>query len=180
MFGDNFTLRSEIGNPVLRQSPIGQDGLPAKSVTWVEKGVVKNLFYDRFWAQKQKKEPTGTTPNMSLVMEGGTATVEEMIKSTKRGLLVSFFWYIRPVDQMTLLNTGMTRDGLFLIENGEIVGPVQNFRWNESPAVSFNNISMLGRPVPMHTGEAYDNPGTALVPPMKLEDFTMTSISPAV
>ena len=68
-------------------------------------------------------------------MEGGTATVEEMIKSTKRGLLVSFFWYIRAVDQQTLLNTGMTRDGLFLIENGEIVAPVQNFRWNESPAV---------------------------------------------
>jgi predicted Zn-dependent protease len=80
----------------------------------------------------------------------------------------------------TLLNTGMTRDGLFLIENGKIVGPVQNFRWNESPAVSFNNITMLGKPVPMHTGEAYDNPGTALVPPMMLEDFTMTSISPAV
>jgi predicted Zn-dependent protease len=180
VFGDNFTLRSEIGNPTLRQSPIGQDGLPAKSVTWVEKGVVKNLFYDRFWAQKQKKEATGTTPGMSLVMDGGTATMDEMIKSTKRGLLVTFFWYIRPVDNMTLLNTGMTRDGLFLIENGEIVAPVQNFRWNESPAVSFNNISMLGKPIPMHTGEAYDNPGTALVPPMKLEDFTMTSISPAV
>ena len=180
VFGDNFTLRSEIGNPVLRQSPIGQDGLPARSITWVEKGVVKNLFYDRFWAQRQKKEPTGTAPGMSLVMEGGTATVDEMIKATKRGLLVSFFWYIRPVDNMTLLNTGMTRDGLFLIENGKIVGPVQNFRWNESPAVSFNNITMLGKPVPMHTGEAYDNPGTALVPPMMLEDFTMTSISPAV
>ena len=180
LFGDNFTLRSEIGNPILRQSPVGQDGLPAKSVTWVEKGVVKNLFYDRYWAQRQKTEPTATTPGMSLVMDGGTATVDEMIKATKRGLLVTFFWYIRPVDQITLLNTGMTRDGLFLIENGEIVGPAQNFRWNESPAVSFNNISMLGKPIPMHTGEAYDNPGTALVPPMMLEDFTMTSISPAV
>ena len=180
LFGDNFTLRSEIGNPILRQSPIGQDGLAAKPVTWVEKGVVKNLFYDRFWAQKQKKDPTATRPGMSLVMEGGNATVAEMIKATKRGLLVSFFWYIRPVDNVTLLNTGMTRDGLFLIENGEVVGPVQNFRWNESPAVSFNNITMLGKPIPMHTGEAYDNPGTALVPPMMLEDFTMTSISPAV
>lgn len=180
VFGDNFTLRSEIGNPTLRQSPVGEDGLAAKPVTWIEKGVVKNLFYDRYWAERQKKAPTATSPNMSLVMEGGTSTVEEMIKATKRGLLVSFFWYIRPVDQMTLLNTGMTRDGLFLIENGEIVGPVQNFRWNESPAVSFNNITKLGRPIPMHTGEAYDNPGTALVPPMMLEDFTMTSISPAV
>lgn len=180
VFGDNFTLRSEIGNPILRQSPVGEDGLAAAPVTWIEKGVVKNLFYDRYWAAQKQKTPTATSPNMSLVMEGGTATVDEMIKATKRGLLVSFFWYIRPVDQMTLLNTGMTRDGLFLIENGEIVGPVQNFRWNESPAVSFNNITKLGRPIPMHTGEAYDNPGTALVPPMMLEDFTMTSISPAV
>jgi predicted Zn-dependent protease len=180
VFGDNFTLRSEVGNPVLRQTPIGQDGLAAKPITWVEKGVVKNLLYDRYWAQRQKKEPTGTMPQMSLVMDGGTSTVEEMIKTTKRGLLITFFWYIRPVDQQTLLNTGMTRDGLFLIENGEIVAPVQNFRWNESPAVSFNNITALGRPIPMHTGEAYDNPGTALIPAMKLEDFTMTSISPAV
>ena len=153
---------------------------PPRPITWVEKGVVKNLFYDRFWAQRQKKEPTATTPGMSLVMEGGTTSVEEMIKTTKRGLLVSFFWYIRGVDNMTLLNTGMTRDGLFLIENGEIVAPVQNFRWNESPAVSFNNITALGPSIPMHTGEAYDNPGTALVPAMRLEDFTMTSISPAV
>ncbi len=180
VFGDNFTLRSEIGNPILRQSPVGEGGLAAKSIPWVEKGVVKNLYYSRYWAQRQKKEPTGTTTGMSLVVDGGTATVDEMIKSTKRGLLVTFFWYIRGVDPMTLLNTGMTRDGLFLIENGEIVGPVQNFRWNESPAVGFNNITMLGRPVPMHTGEAYDNPGTALVPAMKIEDFTMTSISPAV
>jgi predicted Zn-dependent protease len=180
VFGDNFTLRSEIGNSILRQTPIGQDGLAAKPITWVEKGVVKNLFYDRYWAQRQKREPTGTTPQMSLVMDGGTTTIDEMIKSTKRGLLVTFFWYIRAVEPQTLLNTGMTRDGLFLIENGEIVAPVQNFRWNESPAVSFNNITALGRPVPMHTGEAYDNPGTALVPPMKIEDFTMTSISPAV
>lgn len=180
VFGDNFTLRSEIGNPVLRQSPIGQDGLAAKSITWVEKGVVKNLNYSRYWADRTKKEPTGTNPNMSLVMDGGTTSVEEMIKSTKRGLLVTFFWYIRGVDPMTLLYTGMTRDGLFLIENGQVVGPVQNFRWNESPAVSFNNITAMGVPIPMHTGEAYDNPGTALVPALKIEDFTMTSISPAV
>ena len=81
---------------------------------------------------------------------------------------------------MTLLNTGMTRDGLFLIENGEIVAPVQNFRWNESPAVSFNNISALGPADPDAHRRGLRQPGTALVPAMKLEDFTMTSISPAV
>ena len=78
-------------------------------------------------------------------MEGTDTTIEEMIKSTKRGLLVTFFWYIRPVDNTTLLNTGMTRDGLFLIENGEIAGPVQNFRWNMSPLVGFNNVTAVGQ-----------------------------------
>jgi predicted Zn-dependent protease len=180
VFGDNVTIRSDIGNSVLRQTPIGTDGLAAQPVTWIEKGVVKNLAYDRFWASKQGKPPTPASPQMSLVMDGGDQTLEQMIKSTRRGLLVSFFWYIRVVDAMTLLNTGMTRDGLFLIENGEVTGPVQNFRWNDGPARGFNNITALGRPVPMHIGEAYDNPGTALVPPMRIEDFRMTSISPAV
>ena len=78
---------------------------------------------------------------MSLVVEGSNQSIEDMVKPTRRGLLVTFFWYIRPVDTLTLLNTGMTRDGLFLIENGEIAGPVQNFRWNMSPLVGFANIS---------------------------------------
>lgn len=180
IFGDNITIRADVGNPVLRQTPIGPDGLAARPVTWIEKGVVKNLFYDRYWAKKQNKPDTPTSPQQSLVMDGGDATIAQMVKSTRRGLLITFFWYIRPVEQMTLLNTGMTRDGMFLIENGEIVGPVQNFRWNDGPARGFNNVTMLGAPVPMHIGEAYDNPGTALVPPLKIEDFRMTSISPAV
>ena len=180
IFGDNVTIRGDVGNPVLRQTPIGPDGLASRPITWIDKGIVRNLFYDRYWAKKQNKPFTTTAPGQSLVMDGGDATIDQMVRSTRRGLLVSFFWYIRAVDPMTLLNTGMTRDGLFLIENGEITGPVQNFRWNDGPARAFNNITMLGRPVPMHVGEAYDNPGTALVPAMKIEDFRMTSISPAV
>ena len=167
----SFTLKSDIGNPILRQTPIGTDGMAARPVTWVEKGVLKNLSYDRAWAQAAEEGPTAVTTNMSLVMEGTDLTVEQMIKTTKRGLLVTFFWYIRPVDQPTLLNTGMTRDGLFLIENGEIAGPVQNFRWNMSPLVGYNNITLVGKPVPMHTGESYDGGGTALVPPVRIEDF---------
>jgi predicted Zn-dependent protease len=180
LFSESFTLKSDVGNAVLRQSPIGTDGMAARPVTWIEKGVLKNLAYDRAWAKRQKKEPTAVTTNQSLVMEGTDMTVEQMIKTTKRGLLVTFFWYIRPVDQPTLLNTGMTRDGLFLIENGEITGPVQNFRWNMSPLVGYNNITAVGKPVPIHTGESYDGPGTALVPPVRIEDFFMTSSSPAV
>jgi predicted Zn-dependent protease len=180
LFSDALTLKSDIGNPVLRQTPVGVDGLAARPVTWIEKGVLKTLGYDRAWARRQKKDATPTNPNQSLVMEGSDMSVEQMIKSTKRGLLVTFFWYIRAVDPPTLLNTGMTRDGLFLIENGEIAGPVQNFRWNMSPLVGYNNISGVGQPVPIHTGESYDGPGTALVPPVRIEDFFMTSISPAV
>jgi predicted Zn-dependent protease len=180
LFSDAFTLTSDIGNPILRQTPVGVDGLAARPVIWIDKGVLKNLSYDRTWAKRQKKEPTPTNPNQSLVMEGTEMSVEEMIKTTKRGLLVTFFWYIRPVDPQTLLNTGMTRDGLFLIEDGEIAGPVQNFRWNMSPLVGYSNITAIGKPAPIHTGEAYDGPGTALVPPVRIEDFFMTSISPAV
>jgi len=180
LFSEQFTLKSDIGNAILRQTPVGTDGLAARDVTWVEKGVLKTLYYDRQWAARQKKDPTPATTGNSLVLEGSNMTTAEMIKTTRRGLLVTFFWYIRPVDQPTLLNTGMTRDGLFLIENGEIAGPVQNFRWNMSPIVGFNNITAVGTPVPIHTGESYDGPGTALVPPVRIEDFYMTSVSPAV
>ena len=180
LFSDAFTLKSDIGNPILRQTPIGTDGMAARPVTWIEKGVLKTLAYDRLWAKRQKKDATSASVNQSLVMEGSDMSVEQMIKTTKRGLLVTFLWYIRAVDPQTLLNTGMTRDGLFLIENGEIAGPVQNFRWNMSPLVGYNNITAVGKAVPMHTGESYDGPGTALVPPVRIEDFFMTSISPAV
>jgi predicted Zn-dependent protease len=180
VFSDLVTIKSDVGNPVLRQTPIMSDGTAARPVTWVEKGVLKNLYYDAGTARRQNKPPTPATPNMSLVMEGTDATIADMVKATRRGLLVTFFWYIRSVDSETLLNTGMTRDGLFLIENGEIAGPVQNFRWNMSPLVGFNNISMVGQAVPMHTGESYDGGGTALVPAIRVEDFYMTSVSPAV
>lgn len=172
IFSDLFTLKSDIGNPILRQTPILPDNKPARPVTWVEKGVLKT-----------KGGPdAGANVNMSLVQEGSNLSIEDMVRQTRRGLLVTFFWYIRgvPAENQPLLNTGMTRDGLFLIENGEIVGPVQNFRWNMSPLVGYNNLSLVGRPVPIHTGESYDGLGTALVPPVRIEEFYMTSVSPAV
>jgi predicted Zn-dependent protease len=172
VFSDLFTLKSDIGNPILRQTPIMGDNRPARAVTWVEKGVLHG--------------PEGTGPSanvgMSMVQEGSNLSIDDMVKQTRRGLLVTFFWYIRgvPSETQPLLNTGMTRDGLFLIENGEIAGPVQNFRWNMSPLVGYNNLTLVGKPVPMHTGESYDGGGTALIPPVRIEEFYMTSISPAV
>lgn len=171
LFSDLFTLKSDVGNPILRQTPILNDYRPAKPVTWVENGILRAFGPNQ-----------GATPNMSLSQEGSDLSVEDMIRQTRRGLLVTFFWYIRgvPSQDQPLLNTGMTRDGLFLIENGEIVGPVQNFRWNMSPIVGYNNLTLVGKPVPMHTGESYDGLGTALVPPVRIEEFYMTSVSPAL
>jgi predicted Zn-dependent protease len=171
MFSDLFTLKSDIGNPILRQTPILNDDRPARAVTWVENGILR-----------ASGPANGASPNMSVVQEGSDLSIEDMIRQTRRGLLVTFFWYIRgvPSDDQPLLNTGMTRDGLFLIENGEIAGPVQNFRWNMSPIVGYNNLTLVGKPVPMHMGESYDGLGTAMVPPARIEEFYMTSVSPAL
>jgi predicted Zn-dependent protease len=171
LFSDMFTLKSDVGNPILRQTTIQNDNKPAAPVTWIENGVLRNIAEDQ-----------PASPNMSLVQEGTDLSIADMVAQTRRGLLVTFFWYIRgvPAENQPLLNTGMTRDGLFLIENGEIVGPVQNFRWNMSPLVGYNNLSLVGKPVPMHMGESYDGSNTALIPPVRIEEFYMTSISPAV
>lgn len=172
IFSDLVTLRSDIGNQTLRQTTMLQNLTPARPVTWLDKGVLRNL--------SGGPDAPPANFNMSLVMDGSNLSLQDMIKQTKRGLLVTFLWYIRNVDNSLLLNTGMTRDGLFLIENGEITTPVQNFRWNMSPIVGYNNVSLVGTPVPMHLGESYDGSGSAMVPPVRIEDFYMTSISPAV
>jgi predicted Zn-dependent protease len=171
LFSDLFTLKSDIGNPILRQSTINADFRPAAPVTWVENGVLRTLG-----------PGAPATVNQSLVQVGSELTVEEMIRQTRRGLLVTSFWYIGgvPSQEQPLLNTGMTRDGLFLIENGEIVGPVQNFRWNMSPLVGYNNLTLVGKPVPMLLGESFDGSNAALIPPVRIEEFYMTSVSPAV
>jgi hypothetical protein len=171
LFSDLFTLKSDIGNGILRQNTILNDNKPAKPVTWVEKGVLKAFGPNQ-----------GANTNQSLVMEGTDLSIEDMVKQTRRGLLVTQFWYIRgvPSQEQALLNTGMTRDGLFLIENGEIVGPVQNFRWNMSPIVGYSNLTLVGKSVPMDLGEGFSTANAALVPPVRIEEFYMTSVSPAV
>jgi predicted Zn-dependent protease len=106
-----------------------------------------------------------------MIMEGGTSSLESMIKNTAKGILVTRFWYIRNVDPQTLLLTGLTRDGTFYIENGKIMFPIKNFRFNESPVIMLNNVEELGKP------ERTEN---MIVPPMKIRDFTFTSLSDAI
>jgi predicted Zn-dependent protease len=178
ILGDNITISSQHDHPQILGSPIGPDGLPAKNVTWVKDGVITNLSFDRYWAQKQNKEVTGFPIN--LVMEGEDHSLDELIASTERGILITRFWYIRTVDPMKILNTGLTRDGLFLIEKGKITRPLVNFRFNESPAVLFSNVKMMTRPERAMLYESFGDFGTALVPAIKADNFTMSSIAPAV
>ncbi|HET8771187.1 MAG TPA: TldD/PmbA family protein [Gemmatimonadaceae bacterium] len=175
---ERVTLVSDPFDPRVPASPFTGEGLPTQPVTWIENGVVKNLAYDRYWAQKQGKEPISGGGTLS--MAGGESTIEEMIASTERGIVVTRFWYIRGVDPRTILFTGLTRDGTFLVENGKITRPIKNFRYNESPIFMLNNLQMLGRPVRVSGSEA-GGPGQALlVPPIKARDFNFTSTSDAI
>ena len=175
---ERVTLVSDPLDPRVPANTFGGDGLPNRPVTWIENGVVKNLAYDRFWAQRSNTEPMST--GGTLAMAGGTASVDEMIASTERGILVTRLWYIRGVDPRTILFTGLTRDGTFLIENGRVSRPIKNMRWNESPIFMLNNLEMMGRPERVSASES-GGPGQAImVPPLKVRDFNFTSTSDAI
>src|SRR5690606_30653537 len=149
---ERVTIYSDPQDPRLLSSPFNNQGQPNRRMVWVENGVLRNLVYDRYWADRTGREPTGFPAG--YYMEGGDATIEDMIRSTERGLLVTRFWYIRFVDPRTILYTGLSREGTFLIENGRITHPVKNLRWNESPIFMLNNIEMMGRSVRISPGES--------------------------
>ena len=175
---DRVTLVSDPLDRDAPSAPFTAEGLPISRTVWIENGVVRNLAYDRYWAERSSRAPTAI--GGTLRMSGGTATTEEMIASTRRGLLVTRFWYIRSVDARTILYTGLTRDGTFLIENGKITRAVKNLRFNESPIFMLNNIDALGAPVRVSASES-GGAGTAIVvPPIKVREFTFTSMSDAI
>ena len=169
LFDERVTIYSDPLNAEIADLTFATDGRPQQRTTWIEKGVVKNLYTSRFWAQKSGISDL-PVPN-GFIMEGGTQTTADLIKSTAKGILVTRLWYIRPVDPQTLLYTGLTRDGTFYIENGKIKFPVKNFRFNESPIIMLNNLEAIGKPVRLAGN---------LVPPLKIRDFTFTSLSDAV
>jgi predicted Zn-dependent protease len=175
LMDEKVTIYSDPFNEELPSATWNREGQPLERINWIEKGVVKNLAYSRYWAQKNNKP---AVPNGSnFIMEGGDQSLEDMIKSTERGVLVSRLWYIRSLDPQTLLLTGLTRDGTFYIENGQIKHPVKNFRFNESPVIALNNVEALGKPERSISVESYRS---YLVPPMKIRDFTFSSLSDAI
>ena len=175
---ERVSLTSDPTDPELPTTPFTGEGLPVKRTAWIENGVVRNLAYDRYWALSQGREPL-PGPG-SFRMSGGTATLEELIASTERGILVTRFWYIRPVDPRTILYTGLTRDGTFLIEKGKVTRAVKNLRFNESPIFMLNNIDGMTRPVRVSASEDGSPGFPVMVPAMKIRDFTFTSLSDAV
>ena len=175
---ERVSIVSDPLDPEAYGNTFANDGQPTSKTTWIENGVVKNLPYDRYWAQKQGKEPIPTSGTVR--MSGGTATLDDLIASTDRGILVTRFWYLRPVDPRTILYTGITRDGTFLIEKGKITRAIKNFRFNESPIFMLNNLEAMTQPVRVSASEA-GGPGLAIVvPAIKVRDFNFTSLSDAV
>lgn len=175
---ERVTIVSDPLDPEAYALTFAGDGTPVRKTTWIENGIVKNLAYDRYWAQRKGVEPTPLAG--TLRMTGGTSSIEEMIASTQRGLLVTRFWYIRSVDPRTILYTGLTRDGTFLIENGKLTRAVKNLRFNESPVFMLNNLEELGKSERVSASES-GGPGAAVVvPPIKCREFSFTSLSDAI
>lgn len=169
---ERVTLYSDPADASLRGQPFDGEGLPVRRMVWIENGILKNLFYTRFWAEKQGKQPTGFPLAGGLALVGGSKSSEELIAGCARGVLVTHFFYIRALDPRTVLQTGLTRDGAFLIENGRITQPLKNFRWNESPLLMLNRLEDIGRPGPTAAGR--------LMPALRVRDFNFTSLSDAV
>jgi PmbA protein len=182
ILGKNIAITDDAYHPQQLGAPFDGEGVPRQRVVLVDCGVVKNLVYSRRSARQSGTRATGhgfALPNeygeapLNLVVEGGKISVEEMIASTDRGLLVTRLWYIREVDPYEKVMTGMTRDGLFLIDKGKIAQAARNFRFNQSVLEMLRNVECLG-PVQRATGEeAFE----MVVPPMKIRDFHFSEVT---
>jgi len=181
VFDERINIYSDPWHPELPGSQSAQEGLAAQKIYFVRGGMLENLNYSRFWAQQKGKQPTPGPVNLIVEASAPPATVEEMIKATPRGLLVSRFWYIRPTDPRTASLTGLTRDGVWYIENGKIQYPVRNFRFNQSiiQMLAPGNVELIGAPERVGSSEGQGR-NSSLLPALKLKAFTFTSQSEAV
>jgi predicted Zn-dependent protease len=182
LFGKNITIADDVYHPLQMGAPFDGEGIPRDCVLLVDRGVPKNLVYSRAAAKAARKSPTGhgfMLPNeygeapMNLVFTGGDSSLEKMIASTERGLLVTRIWYIREVEPYEKIMTGMTRDGLFLVEEGRVTCAVKNFRFNQSLLEALRNVEMLGPAVRATGEEAFE----MVMPAMKIRDFHFTEVT---
>jgi PmbA protein len=182
VFGKNISIEDDVYHSLQLGAPYDGEGNPRQRVLLVDEGVPRNLVYSRASAKVAKKKPTGhgfMLPNeygeapMNLVFSGGKASLEEMVASTERGLLVTRLWYIREVDPYEKSMTGMTRDGLFFVEKGRVTSAVRNFRFNQSILEMLRNVEMLGPAVRATGEEAFE----MVVPAMKIRDFHFSEVT---
>ena len=178
LFDERVTIVSNPAEKNAETAPFNDAGLPVHREVWVENGVLKSLAYSRFWAMKQGIAPRAAPPN--FIMSGGTASLDDMIRSVKRGVLITRFWYIRPLNPRIMSFTGLTRDGTFLIENGKIARPVTNFRFNQSIAELLANVEMVGRATRVAADETGSPGMPVVVPALKVKDFNLASVSDAI
>jgi len=181
IFDERLSVYSDPWHPELPGSASAEDGLPAQKIYFVRAGVLVNLQYPRYWANEKGKEPTPGPVNTILESSAPAVSVEEMIKATDHGLLVSRFWYIRGVDPRTALFTGLTRDGVWFIEKGKIQYPVRNFRFNQSilELLAPGNVEMIGASERV-SGSETQGRGASSTPALKVKQFHFTSQSEAV
>jgi predicted Zn-dependent protease len=179
LFGKNISIVDDVFHPQQMGAPFDGEGMPRQRVSLVENGVPKNLVYSRASARKAGKKPTGHgfgLPNeygeapMNLVFGGGDSSLEQMVAGTDRGLLVTRVWYIREVDPYEKVMTGMTRDGLFLVENGKVTSAVRNFRFNQSLIELLQSVQEMGPSLRTTAEEAFE----MVVPAMKVSGFHFT------
>jgi predicted Zn-dependent protease len=154
------------------------NGMPIPATDWITDGTLTNLARTRAWATKTGTQPRPYVDNL-ILDGGGSVGLEEMIAGTERGLLLTCLWYIREVDPQTLLLTGLTRDGVFLVENGEVQGAVNNFRFNESPIDLLGRITEVGRSEPTLSREWSDYFRRTAMPAIRVPDFNMSTVSQA-
>lgn len=182
LFDQRISITDDVYHPLQLGPPFDGEGILRQRIALVERGVPKNLVYSRARARRAGKKPTGhgfALPNeygeapMNLVFSGGNSSLPEMIATTDRGLLVTRLWYIREVDPYEKLMTGMTRDGLFLIEGGKTVSAVRNFRFNQSVLEMLRNVELLSPAVRAAGEESFE----MVVPAMKVRDFHFSEVT---
>jgi predicted Zn-dependent protease len=174
LFADRVTLRSDPTSELTPGAPFDHEGLPLAPHAWIEDGRVGRLHVSRYWARKKNLQPTGSHAVHHL-SGGDAASIDDLVKGTKRGLLVTRFWYNRMLEPQSIMVTGLTRDGVFLVEDGKVTSPVANFRYNESPVTVLRNVDAMTRTTTrVVSGSVWH------VPALRTHAFTMASASAAV
>jgi predicted Zn-dependent protease len=175
LFADFVSLRSDPADPLTPGAPFDNEGFALEKHPWIVDGRVNKLSVSRYWAKKKNLQPTGNQ-NVFHLTGGKAEGVDELVKGTKRGLLVTRFWYNRMLEPQTVMITGLTRDGVFLVEDGKVTSPVANFRYNESPVTVLKNVDAMTR----KTSRTVAYGGVWHVPALRTHEFTMASTSAAV